>query len=98
MSKLRKSAKGQDCQIRIPGVCNFNPATTVLAHLPGGGMGYKNSDLSASFACSACHAWVDGGWTKDKREAAQLEADLYHHEGVIRTQQIWLESGLIEIK
>ncbi|BBI46989.1 hypothetical protein KPSA1B_105772 [Pseudomonas syringae pv. actinidiae] len=33
--KLRASAKGQDCTVRIPAICNYNPETTVLAHLPG---------------------------------------------------------------
>ena len=31
--KIRNSARGQDCALRIPGVCNFNPETTVLAHV-----------------------------------------------------------------
>ena len=38
MSKLRKSAKGQLCLVRLPGVCNHNAETTVLAHLGGAGM------------------------------------------------------------
>ncbi|WP_157795538.1 nuclease domain-containing protein, partial [Escherichia coli] len=32
MVNLRKAAKGQICQIRIPGYCNHNPETSVLAH------------------------------------------------------------------
>ncbi|VEI70653.1 82 prophage-derived uncharacterized protein ybcO [Serratia quinivorans] len=32
MTNLRKEAKGRDCQVRMPGICNFNPETTVLAH------------------------------------------------------------------
>jgi len=34
-SKIRASAKGEDCQVRVEGVCNFNPETTILAHLGG---------------------------------------------------------------
>lgn len=30
MTDLRKAAKGKPCTIRVPGVCNFDPATTVL--------------------------------------------------------------------
>ncbi|MBC7213069.1 MAG: DUF1364 family protein, partial [Pseudomonas sp.] len=26
--KVRESARGQDCTVRIPGICNFNPETT----------------------------------------------------------------------
>ena len=55
MSKLRESAKGQPCMVRIPGVCNGNPETTVLAHLNGGGMGMKNPDFFASFSLSLIH-------------------------------------------
>ncbi|WP_258177743.1 DUF1364 domain-containing protein [Photobacterium phosphoreum] len=33
-NKLRKAAKGQQCSVQILGVCNFNPETVVLAHLP----------------------------------------------------------------
>ncbi len=43
MSKLRKSVRGWDCTVRINGVCNFNPDTTVLAHLNGAGMGMKKN-------------------------------------------------------
>ena len=28
----RKEAKGRECMVRLPGICNFNPETTVLAH------------------------------------------------------------------
>ncbi|EIC2853121.1 DUF1364 domain-containing protein, partial [Escherichia coli] len=32
MVDLRKAAKGQMCTVRIPGYCNHNPETSVLAH------------------------------------------------------------------
>lgn len=59
---LRDLARGKPCQIRIPGICNSNPETTVLAHyrLPGTcGMGLKPPDLLGAWACSACHDEVD---------------------------------------
>jgi hypothetical protein len=95
MSKLRKSAQGQECQIRIPGVCNGNPETTVLAHLNGGGMGAKRSDIHAAYACSDCHDFVDGRSGHDNRE--QSNRVIYHLQGVIRTQEIMLKEGLIKI-
>lgn len=80
--------------VRICGVCNHNPETTVLAHLNGGGMGMKQPDLLASWTCSACHAWLDGEFaklhTRDQR-------DLLHLEGIIRTQQELLKMGLDEV-
>ncbi len=30
MANLRKEARGRECQVRIYGVCNGNPETTVL--------------------------------------------------------------------
>ena len=30
---LRKEAKGRGCMVRIPGVCNHNSETVVLAHV-----------------------------------------------------------------
>ena len=32
MSALTKLARGRACQVRLPGICNFNAETTVLAH------------------------------------------------------------------
>jgi hypothetical protein len=94
MSKLRKSAKGRECQIRIPGVCNGNPETVVLCHLPGGGMGAKSHDMFGAFGCHACHDVVD------YRVISEWHAktiELWFIQGVFRTQQIWLEEGLINV-
>lgn len=93
MSKLRKSAKGRECQIRLPYVCNRNNETVVLAHLGGGGMGFKKPDLFGAFSCSNCHDAVDGRvgtiYSKD-------ELELMHRQGVERTQKIWLDEDLIK--
>jgi len=77
---LRKLARGRDCQIRLPGVCNHNPETTVLAHyrMAGlSGMGMKSPDLCGAWACSACHSYVD-----THRDDGTARAFL---EGVLRT-------------
>jgi hypothetical protein len=61
--KIRESARGEACQIRIIDVCNHNPETTVWSHWPGlaGGraLGKKSIDLCGAYACSACHDVVD---------------------------------------
>lgn len=96
MSKITKSAKGQECQIRIPTICNGDPRTVVLCHLPGGGMGAKEEDQYAAYGCSACHGVVDGAsWEGQCWPSDTLK--LWHLEAVIRTQKIMFEKGLIKI-
>ena len=52
-SAIRKAAKGENCTLRLPGICNFNPDTTVACHSPwlrdGMGKGTKSDDLSVAF-------------------------------------------------
>jgi hypothetical protein len=86
MTEARKSAKGQPCMVRIPGVCNGDPETTVLAHyrLAGYcGTGLKPDDDMAAWACSSCHDEVDRRTQFTNTEYARL----CHAEGVLRTQQ-----------
>ena len=90
---LRKLARGKPCQVRIPGVCNHDPETTVLAHLNGGGMAMKHPDLLAAWCCSSCHSWIDGDYTNLH---TMEQRDLFHLEGIIRTQQELLKLGLAE--
>ena len=59
---MRNEARGEACRLRIPGVCNRDPETTVLAHLRmfgWAGTGEKPEDYLAVFACSACHDVLD---------------------------------------
>ena len=61
------AAKGQECTMRLPGVCNGNTETTVFAHEGGAGMGMKADDFNGCDCCSACHDVLDGrvksGWS-----------------------------------
>ena len=92
---LRKLARGRECQIRLSGICSFNPETTVLAHyrLVGiSGMGMKSPDLIGAWACDACHSAVD------RRTHNNLEFDfvrLAHAEGCFRTIAKLIEEGVI---
>lgn len=93
-SKLTKTARGRECQVRIPGICNGNPETTVLAHyrLAGTcGVGSKPSDLQGAWACSACHDAIDGR----SRAVTRDEARQLHAEGVMRTQDQLVREGLV---
>ncbi|MEE3636514.1 DUF1364 domain-containing protein [Pseudomonas sp. AL 58] len=93
-SKLSKAARGRECQVRIPGVCNGNPETTVLAHYRMSGtcgVGMKPNDLQGAWACSACHDACDGRSNTVGRE----EARQCHAEGVMRTQAILISEGVV---
>ena len=97
MSKITESARGMECQIRIPLVCNHDNSTTVWAHANGSaagkGIGQKRLDALGAYACSACHDVVDGrvprpfGWS---REAVKLA----FWEGHARSLRMLIEKGL----
>lgn len=95
VSKLRASARGQDCMVRIPGTCNFDPDTTVLAHfrMAGDGAGRKPNDTRASFACSACHDAIDSRMAVEGMNRGEVR--LAHAEGVFRTQDWWIKTGMM---
>ena len=91
--KLRRSAAGQTCTLRLS-CCNGRMDTTVLAHLRmfgSAGMGSKPPDWFAVYACHACHDALD------RRDAAT--ADLWDCEDVLRawfeTQRRMWAAGLI---
>lgn len=100
MSKITQSAKGRNCTIRIPFICNHNNETTVYAHINsvrhGHGMAEKNDDLHGAYACSNCHAAVDGMLNVKGYKRNDLK--LMHYEGVMETQNILKKLGLIEVK
>lgn len=92
-TKLRESARMQDCSLRIPGICNFNPETTVLCHLPCGqkGVGMKSPDQMAVFGCSDCHTFIDGPRFSELSATHILTA-------LAETQMYWVQKGLLTIK
>jgi hypothetical protein len=92
MTPARKAARGQDCMVRIPGICNGNPETTVLAHyrLSGYcGTGMKPDDfVFGAFACSSCHDACD---FRTQTDFTHAEIRLMHAEGILRTQSLVLD-------
>jgi hypothetical protein len=93
---LRKEAKGRGCMVRLPGICNFNSETVVLAHirLAGiSGMGMKSPDLIGAWACSACHDEIDGRTHKSGLSHDELR--LAHYDGMARTIAQLDREGLV---
>ncbi|MGQ0285838.1 DUF1364 domain-containing protein [Pasteurellaceae bacterium 22721_9_1] len=90
---LRKKAKGRECQVRLVGICNHNPETTVLAHyrMAGlNGIGQKPDDVFGAFCCLTCHNAIDG---RVRTSYTREELRLAHAEGVFRTQAILRQEG-----
>lgn len=86
--KIRNSARGQECTLRLIGICNFDPSTTVLAHIGwDSGVATKCGDNMAVFACSNCHAEIDS-----KARSAYADDKL---RAVEETQQVWIDAGLM---
>lgn len=77
MSKIRKSAKGESCSLRL-GCCSSDQ-TVILAHIGRDrGMGIKCADYMAVYACSSCHDIIDGRvksqFTKHELNTEKLRA------------------------
>lgn len=91
MSKIRESARGESCTMRVIDVCNANPETTVWAHANGvrfgKGFGIKVPDLIGAYACSNCHAVYDGQKPRPASMSKQdVELDFWrgHGESLVR--------------
>ena len=98
MSKIRKSARDKDCEIRIPGICNFNPETTVAAHIRVAGLcgvGSKPSDLLTVRACSDCHDVIDGRANNDLYTMDQIDSMTL--EAMCRTLSAYEKEGLVNL-
>lgn len=62
---LLAMARGKACLLKVPGVCNCDPRTTVACHsnlgIHGKAKARKADDQYSVFGCSACHQWLDAG-------------------------------------
>lgn len=88
---LRQFARNRECQVRLAGICNGDPATTVLAHfrlIGVSGLGTKSPDLIGAWCCYACHQKVD----TDKSPQVQLD----FAKGVFRTQAALIKAGRVK--
>lgn len=89
-ARIRESAKGEQCTVRLPG-CQGDPAMTIWSHYRGSaggkGMGIKALDLNGCYACTFCDAVYDG---QTPRPAGMTHADVQaawdrgHHESLVK--------------
>jgi len=98
MSKIRKSARGQECQVRLEEICCDNTETTVLAHVNGAGVARKSLDIFGAYACCSCHREIDRlpnlSHVVCFDDAIKI---IKFYEGVFRTQKLMLDNKLIKI-
>lgn len=97
MSKITESARDEECQIRIPDVCNHDNRTTVWCHAngmaAGKGVGMKSHDILGSYGCSACHDVYD---RRVKAEwSSRTQVELAFWQGHARSVCILVEKGLL---
>lgn len=91
---IRDAAQGEPCTVRLVGVCNHRPETSVWAHWPGldgdRGMGLKSIDLAGAIACFSCHDVIDmrakapDGMTREQVELAFFRG---HLRSLVRLKQ-----------
>ncbi len=84
-SAITRSARGEECTLRVPLICNWDSSTTVWAHIkrPWQGGTVKPNDEDGVYACSACHNALDG---RDNRIGREL-MDTYLVDAMLRTQK-----------
>lgn len=78
---LRDFAKHKPCMVRLPGICNFDPETTILAHIRRAniaGMGQKPPDTCAVWCCNSYHDLIDARNRNamDEKAALRLDSDI----------------------
>lgn len=81
MTKIRASARDEECTLRFPGVCNWRTDTTVLCHSnlleDGKGAGLKAPDTAAAYGCAACHDTLDGRAPRPKGLTYEAMIELF---------------------
>lgn len=98
MSKIRESAEGVPCQIRMIGICNHDPRTTVWCHANGSaagkGNGMKSHDLLGAYGCSNCHDVYD---RRTNTDTPRVEVENAFWEGHARSLVLLIERGIIVV-
>ena len=95
-TKFTKSARGEECTLRLYPYCNGMTDTTVLAHIncDDKGMGFKSPDWWSCYACSDCHDVIDG-----RRQTGVIDIDMPSAilDAIYRTHKRMIEKGLIKV-
>lgn len=93
MSKITESARGEECQVRIIGVCKRDPQYTIWSHCrhgaAGKGKGIKALDIAGAYACTACDAAYDQliGVPHMTRSEVDLDWFMGHLRSLVRLHE-----------
>jgi hypothetical protein len=97
--KLMRSAKGEDCLVRIPG-CPSDPEMTIWSHYRGSaggkGRGIKSTEIAGAYACTYCDAVYDGQRPRPAGMSKE-DVDLAWLEGHIRSLVRLGAKGLVKV-
>ncbi len=97
--KLTKSAQGQPCYLRVPGVCRGRTETVVPCHSPfsedNQGVGQKAHDFFAVPGCMECHDWLDSRTHKDV--GREWKWEIFHRALKKWWEHLWRD-GVIGVK
>lgn len=79
MSKITESARGEDCQVRIIGVCTHDPEKTIWSHArwyaAGRGRSIKAPDVCGAYCCTACDQVYDGQMAVAGLKRSEVDMD-----------------------
>jgi hypothetical protein len=90
---IRDSARGEECLVRIPGVCRGGTEHTIWSHAPlgaaGKGRGIKSIDIAGAYCCTACDAALDQAQRPADMTRDQVLLDWFngHMRSLVRLSQ-----------
>lgn len=102
VTKIRASARGEACTIRLEGVCLGTTETTVWCHSnrseDGKGMGLKAQDHRGAYGCYACHMIYDRQWPLPKGMTREYVEDRFTigmalSAAILKAKGLWPEAA-----
>lgn len=100
MSKVTQSARGEQCQIRIPHVCRAPVTETVVwchanGSAAGKGIGMKSHDFLGAYGCQGCHDVYDRRVNLPPGMCRE-DVELAFWEGHARSLVMLVKKGLVK--